>query len=217
LDPGAHAYFRSAANYAGIFLADGFAITAYRLVAARGDDRFRLYFVREHIRVTDPARDAGGTATITAPYGVVGDGAAARIKDLGHPWRAAAMHAVQRNAGVRVTVTKVAYYANAIAVVVTVANLGDGFVTLLPYGRSALRDDGGDVYRLIEHHDGTQTDRRLELGVRLAPNAQVTGVLSFGSPRLDDAARRFTLTVGPILRDGADAPFSVDVAGIVVA
>jgi hypothetical protein len=217
LEPGARAYFRTAANYASIFVADGFALNRYRLIASSGDDRFRVYFVHERIRLIDPARDAAGGATITVPYGVAGNGAGARIKDLGHPWRATALRVVQFTGGVRVTVKKIAYYAHAIDVVLTVANLGDGFVTLLPYGRSALRDDGGGVYRLIEQRDAGLTGSPFELGVRLAPNAQITGVLSFGSTRLNDGARRFRLTFGPVLRDGAPAPFSIDIADIVVA
>ena len=59
-----------------------------------------------------------------------------------------------------------------------------------------------------------RTDRRLFLGVRLASDEQMTGVLSFASPRLDDRPRRFSLTVAPNLRDGSDAPFALDVANV---
>ena len=165
-------------------------------------------------RVRDPGRDAIGSATITAAYGVAGTGARATIKDLGRPWRAFASRASTTRDGLRVRVDKVALYARAIAVVVTFANVGDGFITLLPYGRSVLRDDAGNVYRLIGERTGDRVDRRLALGVHLAADAQITGVLSFASPRLDDGARRFTLTVGPAVRDGADAPLTMDVTGI---
>jgi hypothetical protein len=50
--------------------------------------------------------------------------------------------------------------------------------------------------------------------VHLAADEEVTGVLSFASPRLDDHARRFTLTVAPNLRDGSDAPFALDIANV---
>ena len=85
LDAPARAYFRNARNYASTFVADGFGIASYALLGARGDARFRLYFVREAIRVRDPAHDVPAHATVTVAYGVLGSGSAARIKDLGRP------------------------------------------------------------------------------------------------------------------------------------
>ena len=215
LDAPARAYFRNAQNFASVFTADGFAIASYTFVGTRGNAKFRVYFAREAIRLRDPARDVAATATVTVPYGVIGSDARARIKDLGRPWRALATSASATSAGLRVTVKKVSFYQHAIACVVTFANLGNGFLTLLPYGRSVLRDDAGHVYRpIVNTMSWNNTDRRLFLGVRLAADEQVTGVLSFASPRLDDTARRYTLTVAPNLRDGTDAPFALDVANV---
>jgi hypothetical protein len=214
LDPAARAYFRSAPDYASTFTADGFGVASYVLAGARGDERFRLYLVREAIRLTDPARDTPANAVVTIAYGVIGTGAAGRIKDLGRPWRAFATGAAATAGGLRVRVKKVSFYDRAIAIVVTIANVGDGAITVLPYGRSVLRDDLGALYRPIVDRTWTHTDRRLFLGLRLAAGDQVTGVLSFASPRLDDRARHFTLTLAPSIRAGADAPFSLDVPGI---
>jgi hypothetical protein len=215
LDAPARAYFRNAQNFASVFTADGFAIASYTFAGTRGNAKFRLYFVRESVRLTDPSHDAAATTTITVPYGVIGADARARIKDLGRPWRAVAMSSSATSAGLRITVKKVSFYQHAIACVVTFANVGNGFLTLLPYGRSVLRDDAGHVYRpIVNTASWNNTDRRLFLGVHLAADEQVTGVLSFLSPRLDDRAHRFTLTVGPNLRAGSDAPFAVDVANV---
>jgi hypothetical protein len=215
LDAPARAYFRTAGNFASAFTADGFAIASYALVGTRGGAKFRLYFVRESIRLRDPARDVAATAIVTVPYGVIGSDASARIKDLGRPWRAAAMSASATSGGLRVTVKKISFYQHAIACVVTFANVGNGFLTVLPYGRSVLRDDAGHVYRpIVNTTSWNDTDRRLFLGVHLAADEQVTGVLSFASPRLDDQTHRFTLTVAPNLRDGADVPFALDVANV---
>jgi len=215
LDAPARAYFRNAKNFASGFAADGFALRSYALIGARGSVAFRLYFAREAIRLNDPAHDVAATATVTVPYGVIGSGARAHIKDLGRPWRAFAASSSAVTAGLRVTVKKVSYYEHAIACVVTFANIGPGYLTLLPYGRSVLRDGDGNAYRLIEDARGwNRTDRQLFLGVHLAADAQVTGVLSFATPRLDDRVRRFTLTVAPNLRAGSNAPFALDVANV---
>jgi len=215
LDAPARAYFRNARNFASAFTADGFALDSYTLLGARGDAAFRLYFAREAIRLHDPAHDVPATANVTVAYGVIGSDARARIKDLGRPWRAVATSAAGSADGLRVSVKKVSFYAHAIACVVTFANLGNGFLTLLPYGRSVLRDAAGHVYRpIVNPKSWADTDRRLFLGVRLASGAEVTGVLSFRAPRLPDGTLRFTLTVAPNLRDGAAFPFALDVANI---
>ena len=214
LEPGARAYFRTAANYASGFTSSGLRIVAAHVTDARGSDAFRLFFVRETLHLNDPAHGKPSGATATVPIGVVQTGTAARIKDLGHPWRAYATLAGGAHDGLHVSVRNVAYYDRAIDLVVTFANLGDGFVTLLPYGRTVLRDGSGHVYHPIVAKPFTHTDRQLFLGVHLAANAEYTGVLSFATPRLDDRVPHLTLTVGPNLRDGGDAPFAIDVTDI---
>jgi hypothetical protein len=215
LDAPARAYFRSARNFASVFTADGFALDSYTLLGSRGNAAFRLYFAREAIRLYDPSHDAPATANVTVAYGVIGADARARIKDLGRPWRAVATSAAGTSNGLRVSVKKVSFYAHAIACVVTFANLGNGFLTLLPYGRSVLRDDSGHIYRpIVNTKSWADTDRLLFLGMRLASGAQVTGVLSFAAPRLPDGTLRFALTVAPNLRDGSELPFALDVTNI---
>jgi hypothetical protein len=215
LDAPARAYFRNARNYASAFTADGFALDSYTLLGARGNAAFRLYFAREAIHVYDPVHDVPSSASVTVAYGVIGTGSRARIKDLGRPWRAVATSVSSESGGLRVSVKKVSFYAHAIACVVTFTNLGNGFLTLLPYGRSVLRDAGGRIYRpIVNTKSWADTDRELFLGVRLASGAEFTGVLSFAAPRLPDGALHFTLTVGPNLRDGAALPFALDVANI---
>jgi hypothetical protein len=215
LDARARAYFRNARNFASVFTADGFALESYALLGSRGTAAFRLYFAREAIRLFDPAHDAPATAEVTVAYGVIGADARARIKDLGRPWRAVALSANAESNGLRVSVKKVSFYARAIACVVTFTNLGNGFLTVLPYGRSVLRDAAGHVYRpIVNTTSWAETDRRLFLGVRLASGARVTGVLSFAAPRQPDGALRFGLTLGPNLRDGAALPFALDVANV---
>jgi hypothetical protein len=214
LDDAGQAYYRSPADFASSFNADGTVVLAAAFTGARGDATFRLYCVRETLRLHDPLTDTTGTVTVTIPYGVAGTGNAARIKDLGRPWRALALYAAKSGAGLRVTVHKIAFYEHAIAIVATFANTGPGFLSLMPYGRSVLRDDAGAVYAPIVNKTWTQTDKQLFLGVHLAANAQISGVLTFASPRLDDRVRHFTLTVAPNVRDGAAAPFALDVPNI---
>ncbi|HZO93850.1 MAG TPA: hypothetical protein VFB22_08755 [Candidatus Baltobacteraceae bacterium] len=204
------AYFGDASAFAGVFAADGYALRRATIVGARGDDRARVYFVRERIAYVDHADDSRRELDATVPIGVVPGRGTPRIKDPGKPYRAFASTSSSSVSGLRVTVKKVDFYPDRIDVVVRFTNAGDGFVTILPYGRSVLRDALGGVYRLIATRDWTITDKRLYEGIPLAPNAQYTGSMAFATAqRFVTADRGWSLTVAPALRDGSDAPFDV--------
>ncbi|GAC1421035.1 MAG: hypothetical protein NVSMB5_13980 [Candidatus Velthaea sp.] len=215
LNDEARAYYRSAGNFRSIYEADGYRVQRYKLIGTRGDSPLgRVFFARETATFRDHAHDADGSLTANVPIGVVAAKGGWRIKDPGHPWRAFAPNASVAKSGVKATVKKISFFDRRIEAIVTFVNSGDGFVTLLPYGKSVLRDDLGSVYRIIETKDWSLTDRTLFGGLRLAPNAMYTGVLSFESPRLDQRQRTFSLTIAPALREGADAPFELDLPNL---
>jgi hypothetical protein len=204
-------YFGDVASYRSVFDADGFALKSAKIVGARGDDRGRVYFVRERVGFVDHANDKRTEISAIVPLGVLPEHGALHVKDPGKPYRAFASSSSAESAKLRVTVKKVDFFPDRIDVVVTFANFGDGFVTALPYGKSVLRDDRGGVYRILAIKNWSITDKRLYQGVRLAPNAQYTGSLAFTAPRFGDVKRAWSLTVAPQLRDGADLPFDVTV------
>jgi hypothetical protein len=204
-------YYRSAANFASIYAADRFALRTYKLLGMRVDRLGRVYFVRESADYLDHAHDVMLNISVNVPLGVEREPGGLRIKDPGHPQKAVTPAASVSSDGVRVEIKKVSYYPRRLEVVLTIANAGTNFITALPYGKSILRDDAGHVYRLIDTRDWALTDKQLFEGVRLPENGQYTGFLAFETPQLDDARRRFTLTLAPLLRDGADAPVSIDI------
>ena len=204
-------YFGDVAAYRSGFAADGVVLLRASIAGARGDDRGRVYFVRERIAYVDHATDKRREVDATVPLGVLPEHGALHVKDPGKPYRAFASASLADASGLRVTVKKVDFFPDRIDVVVTFANTGDNFVTLLPYGKSVLRDDRGGVYRILATKNWTITDKPLFQGVSLAPNSQYTGSLAFTAPRLGDVKRSLTLTVAPALREGADEPFEVSV------
>jgi hypothetical protein len=215
LSPTQHGYFRNAANFASVFAADDAALVTFSIVGVRADGSAHVVVVRERIAFDDPAHDVHVTTDVMVPYVVTGDATQLRILEpAGRPWRAFATSATTTSGGLRVTVKKVAFDTHAIRVVVTMQNDGPGFVTVLPDGRSVLRDDVAELFHPLVTRDWTITDHQFFLGLRLAPNSRYTGVLAFATPVLDDRARRFTLSLGPIVRDGGTAPFAVDVSGV---
>jgi hypothetical protein len=203
------AYFGSPAAYRSVFDADGIVIESASIVGARGDDRGRVYFVRERLTYVDHASDKRREIVATVPLGVLPEHGKLHVKDPGKPYRAFASTSTVSASGLRVTAKKVDFYPDRVDVVITFTNVGDTFVTLLPYGKSVLRDDRGGVYRIFANKDWAVTDKRLYVGVRLAPNSEYTGSLAFTAPRLGDGKRAWTLTLAPALRDGGDAPFEV--------
>ena len=211
LSAGERAYFGDAESYRSVFAADGIVLRAARIVGARGDERGRVFFVRERLAFVDHAHDARREIEAVVPLGVLGERGELRIKDPGKPYRAFAANATAAADGLRVTVKKVDFYPDRIDVVVTFANLGSNYVTVLPYGKSVLRDDQGDSYRIAATRDWTITDKHLFEGVPLAPDAQYTGSLAFAAPRLSAGKRAWSLTVAPALREGGDAPFDLTV------
>jgi hypothetical protein len=204
-------YYGDAASYRSVFDADGYALKSASLAGARGDDRGRVYFVRERIAFVDHATDKQREIDATVPLGVLPEHGALHVKDPGKPYRAFASSSSAEASGLRATVKKVDFYPDRIDVVVTFTNTGDNFVTVLPYGKSVLRDDRGGVYRIFASKDWIVTDRQLYKGVRLAPSSQYTGSLAFTAPRLGDVKRSWSLTLAPALREGGDAPFDVTV------
>jgi len=209
------AYYRDPQNFASIYAADGYRVSAFRITSSRGDARMgRVFFVRETARFRDHAHDLNLIVTATVPVGVVSDGAQWRIKDPGHPWRAFAADASAAANGIRAVVKKVSFFERRIEVVVSFINTGSNFVTILPYGRSLLRNGSARSYRAIETRDWGLTDKTLFEGLRLAPDAQYTGTIAFACEPLRDAPTQLSLTLAPLLIDGGDAPFALDIETI---
>jgi len=209
LTDGERTYFGDAAAFRSVFDADGFELESAKVLGARGDDRGRVFFVRERFAFVDHASDERRVMDATVPLGVLPEHGALHVKDPGKPYRAFASTSSVEDSGLRVTVKKVDFFPDRIDVVVTFANLGDRFVTLLPYDKSVLRDDKGGVYRIIATKNWAITDKHLYEGIPLAPNARYTGSLAFSAVRLNPAQRTWNLTIAPALREGADAPFEI--------
>jgi hypothetical protein len=204
-------YFGDPDSYRSVFDADGIALESARLIGTEGDDNGRVYFVRERIAFVDHATDARRELEATVPLGVVREHGVLHIKDPGKPYRAFASASTVDTSGLRISVKKFEFFPDRIDLIVTFANVGDNFVTILPYGKSVLRDDQGGVYRILAIKNWAITDKRLFEGIPLAPNAQYTGWLAFSATRLDSHKRAWSLTVAPALRDGSDAPFDVTI------
>lgn len=202
-------YFGSAANFASAFSADRVALRSFRIVASTRATRGTLVYVVERIDFYEHAHRAAVSLQATVAYAIVDSHGRPRIKDPHHPWRALAPeNCSTTTGGVRVTLDKVSFFTGRLELVATFANVGDGIVTLLPYGKSVTRDDAGRTYLPIQSHSRALTDPALFEGLRLLANARYTGALSFATPNRF-SPKVLSVTIAPALRDGAGAPFEM--------
>ena len=207
------AYFRNAKNFASIFTADALALRSFKLLGANGDERGRVFFVHESLGFYNHLKNERFKGEVDVLLGALDDHGW-KVRDLGHPWKAYPADATQSVDDLRVQIRKVSYFERRIEIIVNFANLGSSFVNVLPYGKSVLRDDRGNVYRILATKDPVLTDRQLFIGLRLAPNAQYSGALQFETPVLDDAPHALALRIAPFLRDGSDVPGEVSFSAI---
>ncbi len=218
LDAGERRYFGTPQNYASSYVADRFALVSYRILGSESTPAGTVAVVSERVRFLDHARDATASATVKAPYGIVSAPRAAEaIHDPGHPWRAAApTGAIAESGGLRAIVRKVSFFTGRVEFVVTFENRGAETVTLLPYGRSVLRDAYGTVYRPIAARASGLTDAELYLGLRLPSSGRYTGFITFATPGRF-TPRSLQLTLAPALADGGNEPFELPFAPIAFA
>jgi hypothetical protein len=202
-------YFRSAANYASVFAADRLKIESFSILASKTDRVGTVALVNERIEFFDQAHQTPGHASAKVAYGILPAGSGYAIKDPYHPWRALAPAGlVGETSGVRVIVRKFSFYTGRLEMVATFQNTADRPVTLLPYGRSSLRDESGKSYPPIASKLAGLTDKTLYTGLRLPVSGEYTGLMTFLTPdRFAPAS--LTLTVAPVLFDGGDTPFVV--------
>ena len=203
-------YFRNAQNFESIFTADGLKITSFRIVGSRDAGSLgTIGLVSENISFFDHAHQVSATATVKVPYGLIASHGTYQVKDPFHPWKAFRPTGIETTAnGLHVVVRKVSFFTQRIETLLTFTNVGTGFVTVLPYGRSVLRDESGVVFHPLATKASAYTDKQLYLGLRLAANAQYTGALNF-IVTTKVVPHRLMLSIAPALRDGADTPFDL--------
>jgi hypothetical protein len=213
LSKGEQAYFENVANFTSIFTADRLTLNRFAIagaVAKRGGDAVAL--VNQNVTVLDPAHQNLVTANASVRYGIVAEAGTLRIRDLFHPWKSfVPQGATGAKDRLSVTVRKVSLFPDRIELIVTFANTGESSATVFAYGRSVLHADGDRVYPLVARALAARIDNELYLGLRLPISGQYTGIVAFKTPDAHASPRRLSLSVAPIVREGAEEPLAIDV------
>jgi hypothetical protein len=202
-------YFGTAENYASGYLADRAKVNSFTILGSSSQADTTVAFVSESVSFYSYQLASPGSVTAKVAYGIVGSGSAIGIKDPYRPWHVVVPQWSATANGITVYVRKISFYTGRVELVLSFENHGDTTVTILPYGRTVVRDDAGGPHQPIETKLREFTDPELYKGVLLAPDARYTGAMAFFTPD------RFTptslsATIAPLLADGADAPFTLE-------
>jgi hypothetical protein len=203
-------YFASAANYASAYTADRVKIDSFQILGSTVAGGITVAIVAEKFEFFEPKRQAVAIVSAKVPYGIVNVGGALGIKDPYHPWRAIAPENWSvTTSGVTATVRKIAFFTGRVELTIAFDNRSESTVTLLPYGRSVVRDQSGAVHQPIETKLQGLTDAELYKGVLLQSGARYTGTMTFFTANRF-APTSLSVTLAPMLADGADAPFNLE-------
>lgn len=202
-------YFGTAENYASGYLADKAKLNTFTILGAASQGDTTVAFVSEKVAFYSYQLASPGSVTAKVAYGIVGSGSAIGIKDPYRPWRVVVPQWSATANGVTVDVRKISFYTGRVELLLSFENRGTTTVTILPYGRTVVRDDTGGVHQPIETKLRQFTDPELYKGVLLAPDARYTGAMTFFTPDRFTPAT-LSATIAPLLADGADAPFTLD-------
>jgi hypothetical protein len=210
LSPDERRYFGSPQDFASVYEADGFRIVSYRVLGSESTAKGTVAVVSERVEFVDFAHDRRAAVTAKVPYAIVGGAHGPEIRDPGHPWRAVApQNFTVERAGLRATVREISFFTGRIELIVNFQNRHDGATTVLPFGRTVLRDDTGASYHPLATAVPALTDKVLYIGLRLPSSGEYTGFLIFATPNRY-RPKVLRLTIAPALTDGGDSPFSLD-------
>ena len=207
-------YYGNEKNYASWFRALHVRLQRLRIVSAAGDAHARVFVVEGRAMLLDVVQGRENDARFNARYVVLREKNAFRIDDRGRARKIIVPTAAQSNNGTRAAVREVAFFERRIAVTVTLINIDAGFATFLPYNKTVLTDQTDTVYPIMVSHDWNTTDKQLFVGMRLAGNAEYTGVLNFRIPA-GASPRELHLEIAPVVREGGPLrPFALSLPAI---
>ena len=211
LTPAQQHYFGNARNFASNYAATRYRIVGFKIakVTIRSAAIVQVD-VAQTASFYDIANEKTSTAQVTEPYFALRANRAWGVKEIYVPWKSYAPGAQAAGGGITVIVDRIEFFDRRIRVYCTLRDLGAKPVQVLPLLRSTMTIAGKTV-AAIDTADFPLNDEQFFEGARVYPMHQAVGYINFPLPSRTDANLKATITIGPVVADGAPQPAFVTI------
>jgi len=211
LTPAQQHYFGNARNFASNYTATRYRIVDFTVakVTVRSAAIVEVD-VAQTSSFFDIANEKTSTAQVTEPYFALRANGAWGVKEIYVPWKSYAPNAQASGGGITVIVDRIEFFDHRMRVYCTLRDLGSKAVQVLPLLRSTMTIAGKTVAAL-DTADFPLNDEQFFEGARVYPMHQAVGYINFPLPSRTDTALKATITIGPVVADGASQPAFVTI------
>lgn len=211
LTPAQQHYFGNARNFASNYAATRYRITAFSIakVTRRGADDVQVDVVQT-VSFYDITTEKTSTAHVTEPYFALRTNRMWGVKEIYVPWKSYAPNAQATSGGITAIVNRIEFFDRRIRVYCTLRDLGSKPVQVLPLLRSTMTI-GGKTVAALDTADFPLNDEEFFEGARVYPMHQAVGYINFELPSRSDTDLKATITIGPVVADGASQPAFVTI------
>jgi len=211
LTPAQQRYFGNARNFASNYNATGYRILSVSVakVTARSADIVQVD-VSQTASFFDVAMQKTSTAQVTEPYFALRTNGTWGVKEIYVPWKSYAPNAQASAGGITVIVNRIEFFDHRIRVYCTLRDLGSKAAQVLPLLRSTMTI-GGKPVAALDTADFPLNDEQFFEGARIYPLHQAVGYINFPLASRTDADLKATITIGPVVADGASQPSFVTI------
>jgi hypothetical protein len=211
LTPAQQRYFGNARNFASNYAATRYRIAGFSIakVTLRSAAIVQVD-VAQNASFYDIANEKTSTAQVTEPYFALRANGAWGVKEIYVPWKSYAPNAQASGGGITVIVDRIEFFDHRVRVYCTLRDLGSKPVQVLPLLRSTMTIAGKTV-AAIDTADFPLNDEQFFEGARVYPMHQAVGYINFPLPSRTDTALKATITIAPVVADGASQPAFVTI------
>lgn len=211
LTPAQQHYFGNARNFASNYAATHYRVAAFSIekVTMRSADIAQID-IGQTVSFYDITTEKTSTARVTEPYFALRTNGVWGVKEIYVPWKSYAPNAQATGGGITAIVNRIEFFDHRVRVYCTLRNLGAKPVQVLPLLRSTMTI-GGKTVAALDTADFPLNDEAFFEGARVYPMHQAVGYINFELPSRSDTDLKATVTIGPVVADGASQPAFVTI------
>ena len=204
-------YFGDARNFASNDAATRYRIVGFSIAKAtmKSADIAQVDVVQT-VTFFDITTERMSTGRFTEPYFALRGNGVWGVKEIYVTWKSYAPDAHGSGGGITAIVDRVEFFDHRIRVYCTLRDLGPKPVQVLPLLRSTMTI-GRKTVAALDAADFPLNDERFFEGVRVYPMHQAVGYINFPLASRTVADIKATITIGPVVADGASRPSLVTI------